>query len=454
MWNEICQQIFLQVIENFNKSNIKYFILRNFEGLPERNNAKDVDIVIEPGSLNIARNILRAVYKANGCEYYYEAEFQKLHCCHGMSIVYQMGIHIDLIEGYMAKGYEVFTFEELYQHTIDYKNMRVLRDDFDALLILTYKLFGYKKPELKNKYRERLYGICKEHKQLFLEELAQVTNKQFSANITDKILQQDFEYVLGQAELLTKYLKRYARKKRPIKTFVNNAEFIWGKLKRIVFCYRKYARVIGVVAPDGTGKSTFIENIEQQINLYYVNDKEDRRCDVRHFRPTILPNLGEVGEKAGIMEQDKDWNNPHRNNPVNPISSFFRMSYYMLDYIVGWQKIVRKNVQYDRFTIFDRYSYDFIVDPHRSKINLPKWMRSFLVGITPKPQLMFVLKTNPEEIYERKQELSLEEIKRQCREYEILANKDKRFVTIDASQKPEEMAKDAIEYILDKFTEK
>lgn len=153
-----------------------------------------------------------------------------------------------------------------------------------------------------------------------------------------------------------------------------------------------------------------------------------------------------------MMEQDRDWRNPHRNQPANRISSFFRMAYYMMDYIVGWQKVIRKNVQYDRFTIFDRYSYDFIVDPRRSKINLPKGWRKFLVSLTPKPQIMFLLQTKPEIIYERKQELCLEEIRRQCREYEELAKKDRRFIVIDASKEPERMAEEAVYFILEKFT--
>ena len=72
--------------------------------------------------------------------------------------------------------------------------------------------------------------------------------------------------------------------------------------------------------------------------------------------------------------------------------------------------------------------------------------------MTPKPQIMFLLQTKPEIIYERKQELCLEEIRRQCREYEELAKKDRRFIVIDASKEPERMAEEAVYFILEKFT--
>lgn len=452
MWNKICAEVFSQIVEKLKKQQIKYFILRNYEGLPDTNHAKDVDIVVEPRDFEKAKKILQAAYTDYGLVYYYQADFHKLHCFHGISLENKTGIHIDLLEGYSAKGYEVFTFEELYQHTKDYKGMRVLEEDFDALMILVYKLFGYKTPVLKEKYREKLYDTCSRQKQEFLEQLEIITDKDFAVLLVDKILQQDFASVIRMSGGLTRRLKRYVKKKRPVKTLMNVAAFGWGKAGRILFSYKKYARVIGVAAPDGAGKTTFINRMQQQINYYYVNDPEDKRCDLRHFRPTVFPNLGAVGEKAGVMEQDRDWRNPHRNQPANRLSSFFRMAYYMADYIVGWQKVIRKNVQYDRFTIFDRYSYDFIVDPRRSKINLPKGWRKFLVSLTPKPQIMFLLQTKPETIYERKQELCLEEIRRQCREYEELAKKDRRFIVIDASKEPERMAEEAVYFILEKFT--
>lgn len=454
MWNEICEKIFSQTIIEFEKNNIKYFILRNYEGLPADNKAKDVDIVIEPGKLKQAKQILLDAYKNNGCDHYYEAVFHKLHCLHGISITNKLGIHIDLIEGYLAKGYEVFTFEEMYENVIKYNNICVLGEVFESIVLLVYKLFGYKKPQLREDYRDKLYNVCTVHTQEFCNELAKITNEKFATKIVEKILQQDFETVIKETKQLTKLLKKYIIRKRPLKTFLGKIAFVWGKISRIIICYRKHARVIGVIAPDGAGKTTFIDNIVEQINFYYVNDADDKRCDVRHFRPNILPNLGELGEKAGMMEQDKEWSKPHRGKPASSISSLFRMAYYMLDYILGWQKLVRKNVQYDRFTIFDRYSYDFIVDPRRSKINLPQTIRKILVSLTPKPKLVFVLVVEPETIYERKQELSLEEINRQCSEYRKLAKKHKRFVEIDASEKPIKMAEDAIEQIINIFTDK
>lgn len=67
---------------------------------------------------------------------------------------------------------------------------------------------------------------------------------------------------------------------------------------------------------------------------------------------------------------------------------------------------------------------------------------------------MFVLKANPDVIYERKQELTKQEIARQLKVYSELAESHKRFKVISAEQTPEEMAKEALQIILEQYGEK
>ena len=111
-------------------------------------------------------------------------------------------------------------------------------------------------------------------------------------------------------------------------------------------------------------------------------------------------------------------------------------------------------MHYDRFSVFDRYSYDFIVDPLRTKLGLPKWVRRFFVRLTPQPKIVFVLQAAPDVIYERKQELTREEIERQLNVYGELAETHKRFYTINAEQTPEKMANEAMKVILEQYAEK
>lgn len=454
MWNETCANIFSECVKQFKENDIKYFVLRNYQKLPEQNIGKDVDIIVEPKKLKEAKKILKNIYAQNDVKYYDEAMFDRLHCTHGMGIENQTGIHIDLIGGYLVRGYEIYTFEELYDHTKWYNDFCVLDEFFDGIMLLIYKQFGYGKPKFKEEYRESIYDTYNKYPNEFEDELARVTSKELSEKIIECIKDKDFDAVIKNAGELNKQLKKYAKKKAFFKTLARRIRFLWGRLNRAVFRYRKYTRAFAVLAPDGTGKTTFLEALIEELNYFYVSGVNDGKFHVYHFRPTVLPNLGEVGEKAGVMEQDKDWTNPHRNKPANPLSSLIRIAYYTMDYIIGWQKCVRKDVHYDRFSIFDRYSYDFIVDPLRTKLGLPKWVRKFFVRLTPQPKIVFVLQADPDTIYSRKQELTKEEITRQLKVYSELASSHKRFKVISAEQTPEAMAKEALKIILEQYAEK
>ena len=208
------------------------------------------------------------------------------------------------------------------------------------------------------------------------------------------------------------------------------------------------------MAPDGAGKTTFIEMLIDEINFYFVNDKNDQRFNVYHFRPNLLPNLGALGEKTGIKQQDKDFTNPHRAKPASKLSSLIRISYYWVDYVIGYNYFVRKDVQFDKFSVFDRYSYDLIVDPGRTRLNLPLWVRKLYVKCTIHPKIVFYLDADPEVIYKRKQELTLDEITRQNIEYKKVAASHKRFVTLDSNLGTNESVDDALKTILDTFTER
>lgn len=451
-WDNRHSKILSEILSKFKEEKIRYFILRNYEGLPDVNSSKDVDIIVDPLYFKKAKDILKQVYKDNGLTNYYEARFAYLHCCHGIDIESKLSIHIDIIGSYVSKGSEIFTFDELYSNTEDYNSFRVLNKYFEGVMVFIYKQFNYN-PVLKNEYKGIIYNTHKEYPE-FKKLISKLVGNKLANNIFLEIEQKNFDKMLTYSTDLTKSLRKYALKKDPIKTFKFTLSFFWEKLHRIVFCYGKFSKVFSVMAPDGAGKTTFLDALIDEIDFYYVNDKNDLRCHVYHFRPNILPNLGELGEKAGIKEQDKDFTNPHRSKPASKLSSLFRITYYWLDYVIGFNLLVRKDVQYDKFSVFDRYSYDLLVDPLRTKLNVPMWVRKLFVKCMPHPKVVFYLDATPEVIYKRKQELTLNEITRQTAAYKKVATSHNRFVSLNADLPVHESVDDAIKIILETFTVK
>ncbi len=449
MWSDVWKKVFIEYTEKLDSKNVRFFVLRNYQELPENNVAKDVDIVVDPKRAKDAIRMLKNVYKRNGLKYYDEAIFNTTICTHGMGN--GTGIHIDVLAGCITKGFEIISFDELYNHVQPFKSFYILDELYDGVVLFVYKIFGYKNPKLKEEYRKEIRECYQKYPIKFEAEMCKLLGDNFGSQVVELIEENKFDEVLEENKEIDRRLKNYARKKSFLKLLKDRVHYVLQKLDRVVFRYRKYKRTFAVVAPDGTGKTTFLDALIDKLNYYYVSDPDDNKFNIYHFRPAIFPNLGEMGEKAGVMEQDKDFTNPHRNKPANPISSFFRIAYYTLDYIIGWQKCVRSDVRMDRYSVFDRYSYDLIVDPKRTRLNLPKELRKFFVWLTPRPGIVFILKADADTIYSRKKELPKEEIERQLKEYDELAKTNKRFKVIDATKTPDEMSKEALEILLEKY---
>lgn len=449
-WDSRHASVFDSYIKVLDTNGIKIFILRNYEGLPEINESKDIDLIIEPGKYDIASRLLLDIFKQYNIEYYYVVKYERVRCWFGMNANDDFAIHIDLIEGYVNKGFEIFDFKLMYENTITYKHYKVLNEPYDIALLLLYKVIGTK--QLKQRYRNKItdgYSRCKSEIKKILSD---ILGEELSNSVCEKLDSSDYEWIVSHAEDISRKSKALAFKKHPLKTSVNIVAFIIEKLYRIGLCQKKYRKLIALEAPDGTGKSTFINALTVMLAETFACDIE--KMHVYHFRPSVLPNLGAVGEKAGVMKQDTDFENPHRNKPATPISSLMRMGYYWLDYVIGGAICVRKDVQFDKFTIFDRYVYDFIIDPLRSRIKLPKCVRLFFTKIVQQPQIVFVLVAPADVIYRRKQELTINEIKRQLEEFEKLVTMGDIFFVVNANQTPDKMVEDTKSIILKKFCKK
>lgn len=451
-WNENHINLLKDLLHSFEKNSIKYVILKNDDGLPFENHSKDVDIVIEPGKYKIAARVIRDVYKHHNIEYYKVHKFERLRCWYGFNTTIPFAIHIDLLEGFLHKGFELFPFEMIYQNA--YKNSNgvyVLNSTFGNVILLLHSTICYHK--IKEKYAhsiEKEYSKNKENIDGILKQLLGAK----TANILISLLS---DKKFTEIAKLGKYFSHQSKKrlliKRPIFSICNLFDFLWEKISRVIFNCDKYNTFFTVHAPDGTGKTTFIKSLAQKLGYYYICAPEDL-IRIYHFRPLFLPNLGAVGEKTGVMKQDTNFTNPHRAKPVGKFNSFIRMTYYWLDYILGMPLILRKNAQFNKITIFDRYIYDFLVDPRRSRINLPYWLRKWFTKLVKQPKIVFVLNAPCEVIYKRKQELTPDEISRQLVEFKKLTTLGKHCYCLDASQKPDEIANDAIKIILENFTKK
>jgi thymidylate kinase len=174
--------------------------------------------------------------------------------------------------------------------------------------------------------------------------------------------------------------------------------------------------MIAVLGTDGSGKSTLLDAI-----IPIVEKKMFGKVVVHHLRPDLLPPLGRfrgVKHEPGYVCV-----NPHGSKPSGFAGSLFRLTYLVCDYILGYWFKVRPMLRRKEIAcwVFDRYAYDILIDPLRFRIKLPIWIIRLYLKIVPRPNFVLCLGGDPEKIFARKPETSLEEVSRQMIELEKLS---------------------------------
>jgi thymidylate kinase len=122
----------------------------------------------------------------------------------------------------------------------------------------------------------------------------------------------------------------------------------------------------------------------------------------------------------------------------------------MLDYTIGyWLKIHPKIVKQGTVVIFDRYVYDMALDPRRFRINLSERLIRWFVALAPKPDLILCLYAAPEVIMARKQELPMEEVRRQIGSLQAFAWREPRAMLICTEGRVIELREKVLQLLFD-----
>ena len=157
-----------------------------------------------------------------------------------------------------------------------------------------------------------------------------------------------------------------------------------------------------------------------------------------------------MAHSAGLKKEvDRDYSRPHRGGETGAFSSFVRLLYYSLDYIVGYFVKVKTVTRITRVVIFDRYYTDIICDSRRSRIYLNyKFLYRFGKLFIPSLDYNILLTAETDTILSRKKELDEEGIRTINEKIDYLANK-KGYKKILNEQTPEIAVSGILNYIFD-----
>lgn len=433
MWGEAQARVARRLFEELTSRQFQWAVIGDARGLPDANPAKDIDVIIESRRFREAIELLFTIAKSEGFGFVDSRRFEAMLCSEFYALRDDCveSVKIDLMTGFVWRGAAILDASDLAEQSSDAGEVRVPSATLNGFLLWIKPLLTG--AGVKAKYRKQIMDAVESDPRGFRHILTAKCGEPMAVRTWGLLRQGNLEATVPLARRFRAASWLAAARRQPAAT----ARAAVDHLRCIVALRtrRRPISMLAVVGPDGVGKSTFIELLRKDLARVFV--KDEASIKVSHFRPRLLPNIKELLRKGST--DATEFNHPHRAAPAGTLGSLVRIAYYWLDYVIGYWLLVRWRSPSENVYVFDRYFYDFLVDPQRSRISLPLWVRCAFLAITPEPSLVFFLDCPAEIIYRRKQELPLAEIERQIGVYrQIAASHPDRFVVLDAARPPAE----------------
>lgn len=413
----------MKIFARLNEEKIPYVVLRNYESLPD-SIGHDIDILVDEKAferyLYIIHEVLfqenwiiiqkenRLGFQSNTVT---STQFEKQP---------EKSIRWDTLSPYTWKGITWVDTDEVMKQRIFHKNLfYVPSPGTEGSILLLKELLQ------QGKIRERYYsriqsGLLKDPegfkltlKKFFDEEIVifLLTNAQMENWDT---INANFKSI--RSNLIIKSIKS------------NLSSFLFNSMKFVFGHFTDYLNgrnnlFICLIGPDGSGKSTVSQGI-----IDATEDLFDKRLYF-HGHYGIIPELKQLLPfDFGNKTERKISSVNGGKRSVKPVFIYVMMVYYALDFIIGSIKYsFRRNSSH--LILFDRYFYDYCIQ--NPQITPDNFLFRVLSLIVPRPDLIIYLNAPAELIFDRKPELTVDEIRAQekiCRE---ITRREPRAFLID-----------------------
>lgn len=391
-----------KLIQYFNSNNVPYVILSGYDQTKPNS---DIDILIKPSTFKKINSIIEEFCSRNKVKV-----SQILHHDHLAKnfYLYHNNSYLNLDFYGIIKFKNVNVFKDLDPYSVSriYKNLNILSYEHEFYYYVIKKI---QKKNISKVEFDKLYLV---YANSDINKLFDLFRRYLDLDVITRIILnlEQKNYNLFK-NLISSNIE--TPKKR---TFVPN---------EIIRVFNRIISPTGLsicfLGPDGVGKSYLINSLHEE-NL--------------PFRDLVYCHLKPYPKKRNTMETNHD---PGKSQPYSFFLSSLKLTYFFFIFIYGWYINILPELWKSKLVIFDRYIYDIQIDPKRFRLKGLFYLKKFLIYVVPKPEITFILKADPELIYKRKKELTIEEIENQLTKLDNI--KRKGVVYLDGGSSKEDLLK-------------
>ena len=420
----------IRKVIGFLNDNANYAVMRNFEGLPDSNDARDIDIIIDRKDYKKIRRQLVDLFIEEGWNIinYLNSDRLITFVCARNDGNETSIMQWDFFFDTSVFGIKLMDSSEFLKDKEFNGFLWHLRPNSQFLDKYLYdRAVGTSYPEKYRQTREiaeHSPAVKQKLKEIFGNDSAQEIDKVSGKKLLAKAITHNLKNrPFGLAKDITNFLR----------TFIGN------------YISSPTGFSIGFTGPDGSGKTTVIDHTIERLgdvfktaHVYY------------HFRPALFGNISDVAHSAGLKKDvDKNYSDPHRGGKTSKLSSLARLGYYSIDYIAGYFMKVKSKTRITRLVIFDRYFSDIICDSRRSRIYLsPKFLDFWRKLFIPSLDYNILLTASEEIILNRKKELTGEGVRDINSKIDFMAPK-KGYLKVLNESTPDEAVSEILNHIFE-----